>query len=617
MPNDDYHQNSGCFTSFACPHVSGVAALILAVNPNLSVQKVRYIIESTCTKLPNYVFDPPNVAHPNGTWHEEVGYGLVNAHAAVLAARCYSDLPIVHGTITQNTTWNTDKHAIGAITVPNGMTLNITSEVKFDHESSISIHPGARLILDGGTLTSACQGEMWQGIFVQGDPNQPVGNQYQGYVQLKKGGTIENAVCGITVQGGGYVSAQNAQFVNNTTGIKLEPLALGQIGSSASFEQTDFILDNNYLENQEDFVAHILAESSGDVSVSGCNFSSTAPKNSSATDRNNGILAFNTNLTVKAHCLGGVSMYAGCLEPMLKTSFFGFTNAIRASNSGASPILKVWQSSFDNNIKGILIEGINYHQIIKNDFVVPQLGPDEFTQGARIINATGYRIEENTFFGTYSFTPLEHFDSKTIGLSVRNSGPNENEVYKNSFANFAVGQSFYENNASSVLPYTGLQTLCNTFNYNQNFDIVVGSYPGIWPPPHANNIRRLQGSMQKPAGNLFNGVPFIRNIDNHQATDTITYYYGNQPAEFPPDTKKVYTVNTSSTNGCPSKLGPKLRELSLAQYDEWNEQYEYWLARFFEVCGDEVEGGRQKAEGRKQKAESRKQKVGMKNVRVF
>ncbi len=72
-------------TSAACPHVSGVAALILSVRSDLRQEQVRRVIESTCTKLPAYGFsNKPN--RLNGTWNNEVGYGLVNAYAAILSA---------------------------------------------------------------------------------------------------------------------------------------------------------------------------------------------------------------------------------------------------------------------------------------------------------------------------------------------------------------------------------------------------------------------------------------------------------------------------------------------------------------------------------------------------
>ena len=85
-------------TSSACPHVSGVAALILSANPNLTGQQVRDIIETTAQKIRNVDTDPLNGLysyavssdHPNGSWNNQVGYGLVDAYAAVQAAVNYN-----------------------------------------------------------------------------------------------------------------------------------------------------------------------------------------------------------------------------------------------------------------------------------------------------------------------------------------------------------------------------------------------------------------------------------------------------------------------------------------------------------------------------------------------
>lgn len=74
-------------TSFAAPQVSGTIGLMLSVNPNLTRDEVRYIIESTAQKLSAYSFQPSSSAHPNGTWNKFVGYGLLDAYSAVLAAK--------------------------------------------------------------------------------------------------------------------------------------------------------------------------------------------------------------------------------------------------------------------------------------------------------------------------------------------------------------------------------------------------------------------------------------------------------------------------------------------------------------------------------------------------
>lgn len=68
------HQ-TGSGTSLATPQVAGVAALVLSRNPGLSGGQVRDIIQTTATDLGDPGWDP------------FYGFGLVNAHQAVLQAR--------------------------------------------------------------------------------------------------------------------------------------------------------------------------------------------------------------------------------------------------------------------------------------------------------------------------------------------------------------------------------------------------------------------------------------------------------------------------------------------------------------------------------------------------
>lgn len=73
-------------TSAACPHVAGIAALVLSINPNLTRAEVNEIIQSTAQKVGGYNYLNTQ-GRPDGTWNIEMGYGLVDAYAAVLKAK--------------------------------------------------------------------------------------------------------------------------------------------------------------------------------------------------------------------------------------------------------------------------------------------------------------------------------------------------------------------------------------------------------------------------------------------------------------------------------------------------------------------------------------------------
>lgn len=73
--NNSYYSDYG--TSFSAPQVTGVVALMLSVNPNLTPSQITSFLRNTCTKLSGY-------SYTNG-WNSEVGYGLLNAYDAVVS----------------------------------------------------------------------------------------------------------------------------------------------------------------------------------------------------------------------------------------------------------------------------------------------------------------------------------------------------------------------------------------------------------------------------------------------------------------------------------------------------------------------------------------------------
>lgn len=77
-----YDDISNTGTSFSCPHVSGTIALMLELNPDLSISQIREILARTANKV-GYL--PYSTSKTYGKWNEFYGYGVVDAAKAVKA----------------------------------------------------------------------------------------------------------------------------------------------------------------------------------------------------------------------------------------------------------------------------------------------------------------------------------------------------------------------------------------------------------------------------------------------------------------------------------------------------------------------------------------------------
>jgi len=139
-----------CFggTSAACPNVAGVAALVLSANSNLTWQQTRNIIERTAQRIGDYDYQAVP-SRPN--WNNQVGYGLVDAYAAVQEAKVQCTINFTNQIVTTNTTVTSCGDInVQNVKVQNGAKLtldavgdvNIISdfEVELDSEFEIVYH---------------------------------------------------------------------------------------------------------------------------------------------------------------------------------------------------------------------------------------------------------------------------------------------------------------------------------------------------------------------------------------------------------------------------------------------------------------------------------------------
>ena len=132
-------------TSMSVPMVAGIAALMLSVNPDLTWEEVRSIIRQTAYKLPAYSFDS---LHSDGSWNSEVGYGLVDAYAAVLIAKNKYIQDTIYSSGTSVLEAYPEIYAGYAVTdtKPYGnVIVQAGSNVTFKAKNRIELRPGFRV----------------------------------------------------------------------------------------------------------------------------------------------------------------------------------------------------------------------------------------------------------------------------------------------------------------------------------------------------------------------------------------------------------------------------------------------------------------------------------------
>lgn len=141
LPNNSTGYMNG--TSMAAPHVAGLAALILSVNPELSRAEVVNIIEKSSQKIGNYLYSTVS-ARPNGTWNNEMGYGQIDAFAAVSSAS--GDI-VMFNDKTVSTSQTVAGWMIQSrnVTVTNGAKLTFIGSQSTTINSVFTVNSGAQL----------------------------------------------------------------------------------------------------------------------------------------------------------------------------------------------------------------------------------------------------------------------------------------------------------------------------------------------------------------------------------------------------------------------------------------------------------------------------------------
>ncbi|MCR4825800.1 MAG: peptidase M4 family protein, partial [Bacteroidales bacterium] len=210
------------------------------------------------------------------------------------------------------------------LVIDSSRTLTVKGTIHLSDTCSIIILPGSKLVVDGGTLTSACPGELWQGIEVVGDRTKRQIPQWQGTVELKNGAVIENARCGIRTglgednwhTTGGIIKADSSFFINNRRAVAFLSYTnhspAGTItDNQSSFSRCVFTVDNNNLfsQNNTAFLDHVTMWEVRGVKFLGCTFSN---QTSERHQRRHAIYADDAGFKIDTYCKSPTNIFPDC-----------------------------------------------------------------------------------------------------------------------------------------------------------------------------------------------------------------------------------------------------------------------------------------------------------------
>jgi hypothetical protein len=462
------------------------------------------------------------------------------------------------------------------------VTINGGATVQFAEGKGIVIMPGGKLnVVSNSLLTNIGCDSHWMGIRVGGNPSfsqwGSEANQ-QGLLNLRNS-EVRNAIIGAanylinTSTTGGRIFTLGATFKNCRRAVHLQnyanihPTTGAILPIKCEFYNSNFIWDENFQFINETSNPMMGLSSVHRVAILGCKFTNT----------NTGLFAFPNNHPNKCAILGrsasivlsrgcsGEPPYAidqngNCASGNVASTIEGFNYGVYLVEGSLSSITNTTFRCY----RGLWDFSSNVIQITQNTFtqlpaaLLPYMTPEpsqfnpvwNVPYGVYLQGSTGFWVEGNTF--TYPGTSSE------AGLFVINSGPDYNQIYRNTFHSTSIGIMAYDANRG-LNGNSGLKLECNNFNQNSHGMVVrpsiTGQVPVGWGISHTQGNPGQPGFSSFPAGNSFNST----NVSVRNNLDPITYCIQTNEI-IPPVNGIVNLFTVLEENLCPSSFGGVLVE---------------------------------------------------------
>ncbi|MEO6948974.1 MAG: S8 family serine peptidase, partial [Ginsengibacter sp.] len=320
-PNKDYNLTFNG-TSSAAPMVSGVAALVLSINNNLTQSQVREILERTARKVGNYSYNFVQ-GQPNGSWSSELGHGMINAKDAVIKAQnpafcavkvatttslqvCSSGfvpLAVTNSTTGDTYTWRRDGNNVGTgISFNANQTgsydvilnsSNSCSDTSYKIQVIVSPQEGQLVANAGRDTTISINAKIFLGGTPSGKGGTAIINPMRGFANDIYNNTL---IRFDPLQPSMNFQIVKSEVTNDYTGAASTPFGLFMINKYGSIVKIDTANGNAY-----------PLRIKSDVSINGMTYDATTGKIFAIGKLNNNILYEVNGLTGECTFLANVS----------------------------------------------------------------------------------------------------------------------------------------------------------------------------------------------------------------------------------------------------------------------------------------------------------------------